>query len=261
MTTNSIVITQIRNATLRIDYAGVRFLVDPMLGDEGAYPGFPGTLNEELRNPLVPLPFSLHEIISVDAVLLTHLHLDHWDDAAATALPKSIPIFVQDEADGGEIRKAGFTDVRILASTTDFKGITLTRTAAAHGVKAVFEAMGSDFLRVCGLVFSHPSHKTLYLAADTIWYNKIRETISAHSPQVIILNCGNAQAAGLGQLIMNASDVLEVHKTAQSAILVGTHMEAVNHCVLTRSALRTFAKQHGFSDKLLLPADGETASV
>ncbi len=261
MSTNSIDITQIRNATLRIDYAGVRFLVDPMLGDAGAYAGFAGTLNEELRNPLVPLPFSLKEIIAVDAVLLTHLHLDHWDDAAAKALPKSIPIFVQDQVDAGEVKKAGFTDVRILARTTEFKGVTLTRTDALHGVKAVFDAMGTDFLRVCGSVFSHPSHKTLYLAADTIWYDKVRETISQHSPQVIILNCGNAQAAGLGQLIMNASDVLEAHNTAPSATLVGTHMEAVNHCVLTRSALRTFAKHHGFSDKLLLPADGETIRV
>jgi L-ascorbate metabolism protein UlaG (beta-lactamase superfamily) len=261
MTTSNTLITQIRHATLRIDYSGVRFLVDPMLGDVGAYQGFAGTLNEELRIPLVPLPLSLSEIISVDAVLLTHLHLDHWDDAAAKALPKSIPVFVQDEADADEIRKAGFTDVRIFGSTTEFRGVTLTRTDALHGVKAVFDAMGSDFLRVCGLVFSHPSQKTLYLAADTIWYDKVREVISQHSPQVIILNCGNAQAAGLGQLIMNASDVLEVHKAARLATLVGTHMEAVNHCVLTRTALRTFAKQHGFSDKLLLPADGETVSL
>ena len=38
-------LTQVRNATLRVDYGGVRFLVDPMLADKGAYPGFEGTAN------------------------------------------------------------------------------------------------------------------------------------------------------------------------------------------------------------------------
>ena len=43
-------ITHIRNATQRIDYAGKRFLIDPMLADKGAWPGFPGTARSELRN-------------------------------------------------------------------------------------------------------------------------------------------------------------------------------------------------------------------
>lgn len=261
MGADNIHITHVRNATLLIYYAGIRFLIDPMLGDKGAYPGFPGTINEELSNPLVPLPMPTGEIIDVDAVFLSHLHLDHWDAAAAEALPRSLPTIVQDELDAEEVRKAGFADVRVLGAAVEFNGVTLTRTGTEHGVEAVFEAFPPEFLRVAGAVFGHPGHKTLYLAADTVWCDSVRETISTHAPDIIVLNCGNAQAAGLGRLIMNASDVLEVHKAAPSAVLVGTHMEAVNHCVLTRSALRTFAEQQGFSDKLLLPGDGETIGV
>ena len=33
-------ITHIRNATQIIDYAGKKFLIDPMLADKGAWPGF-----------------------------------------------------------------------------------------------------------------------------------------------------------------------------------------------------------------------------
>lgn len=36
-------VLQIRNATMQINYAGVRFLIDPMMADQGAYPGFPGS--------------------------------------------------------------------------------------------------------------------------------------------------------------------------------------------------------------------------
>ena len=35
-------ITQVRNATLLLDYAGTRFLIDPMLSAKGAFPGFEG---------------------------------------------------------------------------------------------------------------------------------------------------------------------------------------------------------------------------
>ena len=46
-------VTQIRNATLHVDYAGTRFLVDPLLSEPHAWPGFEGTVNSEERNALV----------------------------------------------------------------------------------------------------------------------------------------------------------------------------------------------------------------
>lgn len=34
-------ITQIRNATMHLNYGGTRFLIDPMLSAKGTWPGFP----------------------------------------------------------------------------------------------------------------------------------------------------------------------------------------------------------------------------
>ena len=99
-------ITQIRNATQVIEYGGVRFLIDPMLSERGSFPGFPGTINDDLANPVIGMPLPLDQIIDVDTVVLTHLHEDHWDAAAAAALPKTMPILVQDERDAAEVRKA-----------------------------------------------------------------------------------------------------------------------------------------------------------
>jgi glyoxylase-like metal-dependent hydrolase (beta-lactamase superfamily II) len=79
----SVRITQIRNATLHVVYGGVRFLVEPMLSDRHAWPGFEGSVNSAERNPLVHLPMTKEEIIDVDAVIVTHLHEDHWDEEAA----------------------------------------------------------------------------------------------------------------------------------------------------------------------------------
>lgn len=34
-------------------------------------------------------------------------------------------------------------------------------------------------------------------------------------------------------------------------------MEAVNHALLSRKELREYAEEKGFSDRLVIPADGE----
>jgi hypothetical protein len=49
---------QIRNAAILIDFGGKRILVDPMLSEKGAFPGFEGTVNSRVPNPRVDLPVS-----------------------------------------------------------------------------------------------------------------------------------------------------------------------------------------------------------
>ena len=63
-------ITQIRNATLKIEYGGVCFLVDSWLQDVGSITSFvePGTF----KNPIVPLPMPVNEVLTgVDGLSLT----------------------------------------------------------------------------------------------------------------------------------------------------------------------------------------------
>ena len=101
---------QIRNATVKISYADTTFLIDPMLAKKGAYPGFEGTYRSELHNPLVELPMATQEILAgVDAIIVTHTHLDHWDDAAQQLLPKDLPLFVQNQSDAKIIRSEEHT--------------------------------------------------------------------------------------------------------------------------------------------------------
>lgn len=252
-------ITQIRNATLQITYAGQRFLIDPMLSPRHSWPGFEGTLNSHERNPLVHLPLPLDEIIDVDAVIVTHLHEDHWDAAAQKALPKTLPILAQNAADAEIIRSQGFENVQILSEAGEFGGVSLVQTAGRHGTDAAYEMIAAVLGKVSGVVFKHPSEKTLYVAGDTIWNADVAAALALHQPEISVLNAGYARVLGLDDgIIMGTADVKKVHDAAPDMVLIASHMEAVNHCALTRADLRSFAKAQGFGATLLTPADGET---
>jgi L-ascorbate metabolism protein UlaG (beta-lactamase superfamily) len=250
-------IKQIRNATLVIEYAGKRFLIDPMLAEKGAYPGFEGTPNSHLSNPLVDLPVPVSEILDVDAVIVTHTHLDHWDDAAKVLLPRDMLIFAQDEKDAAAIRAAGFGNTRVLADDSALDGIALSKTPGQHGSDEAYAAIGEIMGEVCGVVFTHPDEKTLYVAGDTLWNRYVEESLKKHGPDVIVLNCGDNQVLGFGSVVMDKDDVYQVFQAAPGATIVASHMEAVNHAMLSRAELRGFLDEKGMTERVLVPEDGE----
>jgi L-ascorbate metabolism protein UlaG (beta-lactamase superfamily) len=252
-------VQQIRNATLLVDYAGKRFLIDPLLAEQGAYPGFEGTANSHRANPLVGLPVPMDRLLDVDAVVLTHLHPDHWDEAARRLVPRGLPVFAQDEADAAQLRADGFEDVRLFGGA-EFGGIAMHRTAGQHGSDQVMAVIGERMGEVSGVVFSHPDEPTLYVAGDTVWNRHVAEGLETWRPDVVVLNCGDAQVPGLGKIIMDQHDLAMVAQAAPQAAIVASHLEAVNHCVLSRADLRSFIHEQGLAQRVLVPEDGETCT-
>jgi L-ascorbate metabolism protein UlaG (beta-lactamase superfamily) len=248
-------IQQIRNATLVVQYAGKKFLIDPFLAEKGAYPPFPNSLRQDQNNPLVSLPVSIDDMINdIDAVIVTHLHLDHYDDAAKEALPKELKMFVQNEEDANAVQNDGFKNVEVLQEDTVFEGIQLIKTKGEHGRGEILKLAGL----VCGVVFKHDTEKTLYVAGDTVWYEGVQEAIDTYTPEVIVVNAGDNQFLEGGSLVMGKDDVYEVHKAAPSAKIITSHMEAVNHWTLSREELKSFADEKGISSSVLVPNDGES---
>jgi len=237
------------------------FLVDPMLSEKGTYPpfgpkvGFPDAPRQDENNPMVSLPTSIDNIISdIDAVIVTHLHLDHWDDAAIESLPKDIKLFVQNEKDAIEIKKAGFQNIAILQEDTVFEDVQLIKTEGEHARGPLVELAG----QVCGAVFKNPSEKTLYLAGDTVWYEAVQEVIETHNPEIIVVAGGDNQFLEGGSLVMRKDDIYEVYKAAPNAKIISNHMKAVNHWTLSREALKSFINEKEISSNVLVPDDGDS---
>ena len=253
-------LTQIRNATLKINFGGIRFLIDPMFSAKGALPGFAGTARSHLRNPLVELPASFQELLDVDVIIVTHTHPDHWDEAAQQTIPKDRVIYAQNEIDASLIRSQGFTAVSVLADTNIIEGVKIIKTDGQHGsdeayaVPEIAHWLGD----ACGLVFSAEDEKTLYLAGDTIWVPPYVETLQTYEPEIVVLNMGLATVDDIGPIIMGKHDALKTLELLPLATVVASHMEAVNHCLLSRAELRAYTAEKGITDQVLVPEDGET---
>lgn len=249
-------IHQIRNATIIVEYGGKRFLIDPMLAQKGTYPPFPNSSRQDQNNPIVELPTSIDKIVqNIDAVIVTHLHLDHWDDAAKETLPKGMKIFAQNEEDATDIQNAGFHNVEVLQEDTVFENIELIKTKGEHGRGEILKRTG----QVCGVVFKHATEKTLYVAGDTVWYEAVQEVIETHEPDIIVVNAGDNQFLQGGSLVMGKEDIYEVYKAAPNAKIISVHMEAVNHWMLSREELKQFTKEKCISN-VFVPGDGESYS-
>ena len=71
----------VRNATLKIRYAGHTMLIDPVLADKGTLISALGVN----KTPRVHLTIPIQDIIGgVDMVLLTHNHIDHYEPSVPT---------------------------------------------------------------------------------------------------------------------------------------------------------------------------------
>jgi L-ascorbate metabolism protein UlaG (beta-lactamase superfamily) len=195
-------------------------------------------------------------IQGVEAVFVTHTHSDHWDGTAARNLPKNIPLFGQIE-DEEKFWSQGFARVQSVTSSVKWNGIEITRTGGQHGRGEIAKAMAP----VSGFVLRTSGEPTLYIAGDTIWCDEVETAIREHKPAVVVVNSGAAQFLEGDPITMTADDVITTCKTAPGAQIVTVHMEAINHCLLTRDDLAFQLEAARVSSQVAIPPDGEWVEV
>jgi L-ascorbate metabolism protein UlaG (beta-lactamase superfamily) len=246
----------IRHATLRLELEGRQLLVDPMLDPAGARPPVEDTENDR-RNPLVELPEPAEVVVAgIDAVLVTHMHRDHFDDTAAQLLPKDVPVLCQPE-DAERLRGHGFTDVRPVEETARLDGIELTRTPARHGSGATAEALAP----VSGFLLRDSTGRKLYVAGDTVLYEGVESVLDEQRPDVVVVNAGAARLTGTDPIVMDADDVVAVARRVPEARVIAVHLDAINHCVQTRADLHQRVHEQELTERVTVPEDGAAVPI
>jgi L-ascorbate metabolism protein UlaG (beta-lactamase superfamily) len=216
-------VTLVRHATLLLEVGGRRILVDPMLRAAGTTPPIENTPNP-VRNPLVELPLPAVQVVAgIDGCIVTHLHADHFDDAAAELLPPDLPVLTQ-PASVAALRERGLTAVTDEAA--GWVGLDVARTGGRHGTGELAELLGP----VSGFVV-----EGIYVAGDTVWCEEVAEALARHRPHTVVVNGGGARFLEGDPITMSVEDVRRVREATDAGVAV-VHLEAINHCLEPRSA-------------------------
>lgn len=240
----------IRSATLRIEYSGKSFIIDPYLAAKHTMPSFTG----KSLNPLVDLKCSPYKVIDeVDMAVISHLHSDHFDPVAQKLLPKEMPIICQPE-DKPKIKAMGFSNVLSVSNRLTWNGIMITRTHGQHGTGEVLNEMGNT----SGFVFQAEGEPTIYWTGDTILCPAIMNIIRQARPKIIITHSCGAVWGDSIPIVMDAAQTVELCHATPDSIVIATHMDTLDHATVTRTLLRKYAEANNvLPEKLLIPEDME----
>ena len=173
---------------------------------------------------------------------MTHRHKDHLDDTAVRLIPREVPVFCQPE-DESALRELEL-DARPVEESVDWNGLTLHRVPAQHGHGEIADSLAP----VSGFVLGD-----LYIAGDTVWYPGIARTIERFDPRIVVVNAGGASFLEGGLIVMGVDDVRAV--AARVPTVVCVHLEALNHCFVTRAELAAAVPG------ALIIRDGETVEL
>lgn len=242
----------IRHATLVLTMKEKKILIDPMLNPKHTLEAIEHVPITD-KNPLVDLPFKAETILDCDGILITHTHRDHFSGLTPDQLPERIPLFCQPE-DEEKIKESGFQTVIPVTDSLEWEGITLTRTKGRHGYGDIAAKMAP----VSGFIISSHNEPVVYLTGDTVWCTYVKNALLKYRPQIVIGYCGEAKFSYGRPITLNAQDVLSICRQARNSKVVAVHMEAWNHCRLTRKELREYTQKHHIDNRVYIPEDGDS---
>ncbi|OHT45145.1 MBL fold metallo-hydrolase [Flavobacterium tructae] len=244
----------LRNATLVIETETDVILVDPMLGKKKTIAPFTIFRYKPKRNPLISLPKNSRDILSkVTVCLITHLHPDHIDKAGEIFLRrKSIPVICSSK-DQSALSKRGLSIVQTLNywEPQEFLGGKITGIPAVHGYGFVAKLMGN----VMGFHLELPNQKSIYISSDTIFTEHVQKVLIEFKPDISVVACGVARLDFGQPLLMRMNDILKFAALAPGKVFAN-HLEALNHCPTTRTALKQALLDNNLLDKVSIPNDG-----
>jgi L-ascorbate metabolism protein UlaG (beta-lactamase superfamily) len=167
-------LTWLGHATFRIDTpGGKRIYVDPFLNGN---PSCPEAEVEPER---------------VDAIFVTHGHVDHVGDTVALAQKFDCPVYAQVELRGW-LSTQGLTESMAEAfnkgGTIGWEGIKATLTDANHSSSA---NDGTYLGESCGLVLELEDGFKLYFAGDTNVFGDMALIARIYEPDVAVLPIGD----------------------------------------------------------------------
>lgn len=251
----------IGTATVLIRYAGFIVLTDPNFihRHEQVDLGY-GLSATRQTDPAL----DIHELPSVDLVLLSHFHGDHFDQVAEREIEKSLPIVTTPEA-AEALRRRGFMAPHALTTWEDIsvvKGnarLRITATPGRHGPPIVSfalpEVMGSvlEFQPDAG-----NRRLRMYITGDTLVIDALKE-IPRRYPDIdlALLHLGGTRVLGI-LVTMDAEQGVELLQIVKPKRAIPIHYNDYDVFKSSLSEFQRAVELAGLANQVHYLSHGET---
>ncbi len=258
-------IHHLRNATLVIESGDHHILIDPMLSQKGELPSFTYFRHPPERNPIVQLPDHASVILErVTLCLITHsqkwgiealTHSDHLDPAGKSFLRENqVPVVCRrQDADYMRKHQIGVEAQLNYWEPVPWHGGQIMAVPAQHGHSWMHRLMANG----AGFYLELPGEPSVYISGDTVFTDDVRRALTELKPDITVVAAGGASLDVGGPILMPMKEVIDFIELAPNRVMAN-HLEALNHCPITRLDLKRELEKRDLLAKTLIPDDGET---
>ncbi len=257
-------LTFIGTATMLLELGPFTLLTDPNFLHQGqrAYLGY-GLSSKRRTQPAL----TVDELPALDAILLSHMHGDHWDRVAKRGLPRDVPVLSTPKA-ARALRRQGFAAPQGLptwdSTTLERDGHVLTVTAVpgrhATGPARLLlpPVMGSV------LTYASPDGPVLclYITGDTLFVDDLR-AIPGRFPGIdaAVLHLGGTTLPGGLVVTMDARQGAELLEFLRPRVAVPIHNDDYGVFKSPLSAFLAETAARGLDDMVRVVRPGQTADL
>lgn len=255
-------LTFVGNATVLLEYGPFRLLTDPNFLHRGqrAYLGW-GLSSKRLTEPAL----SPEQLGDLDAVVLSHLHGDHWDRVARRRLARGTPIVTTPHAARrlqgwhGFRRATGLTTWESQLLTSSSTSVRVTSLPGKHAPgpfrMMLPPVMGSllEFGDVSGDIDCR-----VYLSGDTLMFDGLHE-IADRYPQLDlgVVHLGGTTLPGGIMVTMNGEQGAEWLQLMNPTTTVPVHTDDYTVFRSPRSEFEDAVHGRGLADRVRCVEPGE----
>lgn len=245
----------IRSAALKLYFDTCVILIDPCLAPKFGMPSYAGIS----KNPLVDLPFPIETILGdVDAIIVSHLHSDHFDSVARQVIKKDALILCQPD-DERRIQDFGFTNVKPIRDFEIIAGIEIRRFYGQHGSGTVLGDMGI----VSGFAFKAKNAPSICWLGDTVLTPELRDRLARERPDIVVTHSSGAVwGKDRVKIVLDEEQTIQICQLLPESRIIATHMDSLDHGTVSREQLRAYADRHAIQPRqLIIPEDGESLDL
>ncbi|CAL9652675.1 MBL fold metallo-hydrolase [Streptomyces sp. Tu 3180] len=267
LTDEAVTVTFVGNATLLMRYRGLTLLTDPNFLHRGeyAYLGY-GLLSRRLTEPAI----GIGDLPRLDAVVLSHLHGDHWDRRTSRQLDHEVPVLTTPHAARrlrvlhGFRRTAGLRTWHGLAVERGGHRVTVTALPGRHAGNRLLRGllppvMGSmlEFGPAGG-----PVRLRLYVSGDTLVYDGIEE-IARRFPaaDLAVLHLGGTRLPGGFVVTMDGAQGAELARRLDPRLVLPVHYHDYTVMRSPLSAFLAEADRIGLGDRIVRCGHGRSVRL